>query len=171
MPEIINLTPKNIKEISKNEKLLTVVEAEQLGATVGSIGDRLVSDVNTAIEAGGTVNTSVLNGTILLANLNVASMGWTQTCAFSVTDLDTIAWGIGVFTTSGGTSYSISAGNTGNMSARTYIYLDTAVSTTVYQTTTTATTAVGAGKVLIGTAINGTVEPTFEIFGGVGGAH
>lgn len=88
-----------------------------------------------------------------------------------MSDLDTVAWGTGVFTTSGGTSYTISAGNTGNMSARTYIYLDTAVSTTAYQVTTTATTAVGAGKVLIGTAINGTAEATFEIFGGIGGAH
>lgn len=73
--KIDDITPKNINLISAREKILVGIEPEQLGATVGSLGDRLVSDVNKAIEAGGTVNTSVLNGTILLANLNVASMG------------------------------------------------------------------------------------------------
>jgi hypothetical protein len=120
---------------------------------------------------GGSVVTSVLSGLVALANTNVAAQGWTQTSAFSVTDADTVAWGAGTFTTAGGTSYSIGAGNTGNMAARTYIYLDIGVSTTAYQTTTTASTAVGAGKVLVATAINGTTEARFEVFGGVGGLN
>jgi hypothetical protein len=105
------------------------------------------------------------------SDANIAQLGWTQTCAFSVTDADTVAWGAGVFTASNGVSYNISAGNTGNMTARTYIYLDIAVSTTVYQTTTTANNAVGDGKVLIGVAQNGAVEAVFQIFGGAGGVY
>jgi hypothetical protein len=121
--------------------------------------------------SGGSVVTSVLSGLVALANQNIATQGWTQTSAFSVTDADTVAWGAGTFTAANGTSYSIGAGNTGNMAARTYIYLDIGVSTTAYQTTTTATTAVGAGKVLVATAINGTTEARFEVFGGVGGLN
>src|SRR3990167_5321706 len=57
------------------------------------------------------------------------------------------------------------------MSAATYIYLDIAISTTAYQTTTTAATAVGAGKVLVAKAEDGSSEPTFQVFGGIGGAN
>lgn len=115
---------------------------------------------------GGDVAASILSGTVGLSNTNIAAQGWTQTSAFSVTDADTVSWGAGTFTSASGTSYSIGAGNTGNMAARTYIYLDIAVSTTAYQTTTTASTAVGAGKVLVATAINGTNEAEFEVFTG-----
>ena len=121
--------------------------------------------------SGSSIGTTYLSGTIGQTNLNLANQGWTQTCAFSVTDLDTVAWGAGTLITAGGTTYNIGAGNTGNMAARTFIYLDVAVSTTAYQYTTTASTAVGAGKVLVATAINGAVEATFEVFGGVGGLN
>jgi len=94
---------------------------------------------------------------------NLALRGWIQTSAFTVTDLNTIAWGTGTFTASDGTSYSISAGNTGNMSAKTYVYLDIAVSTTAYQVTTTATTAIGNGKVLIAICQNGATEAVFML--------
>jgi len=120
---------------------------------------------------GSSVDASYISGTFSSGNLNVADRGWTQTCVFSVTDADTIAWAAGSFIASDGTTYSIGAGNSGNMSARSYIYLDTAVSTTAYQITTTASTAVGAGKVLIATAINGTGEATFQTFGGLGGQN
>lgn len=120
---------------------------------------------------GGSVATSTLNGTIALGNLNVANRGWSQSSVFSVTDADTVSWGAGTFTAADGTAYSISGGNTGNMVAKTYIYLDTAISTTAYQTTTTATTAIGAGKVLIAVAQNGTGEATFQVLDGQGGQN
>jgi hypothetical protein len=106
---------------------------------------------------------------VVSSDTNIASQGWTQTCVFSSTDADTVSWGAGTFTTAAGTSYSISAGNTGNMTAITYIYLDIAVSTTAYQITTTATNAVGDGKVLIAVAQKSTTEATFQVFGGSGG--
>lgn len=112
---------------------------------------------------GGDVAASVLSGTILSARLNLADRGWAQTSAFSVTDADTVSWGAGTFTASDGTAYSIGAGNTGNMAAKTFVYLDIAVSTTAYQTTTTAATAVGAGKVLVAICQNGTGEATFML--------
>lgn len=120
---------------------------------------------------GGSVATSTFSGTISLSNINVAAQGWSQTSAFTITDADTIAWGAGTFTTASGTAYSIGAGNTGNMVAKTYIYLDIAISTTAYQITTTASTAVGAGKALVAIAQNATGEATFTVLSGMGGQN
>jgi hypothetical protein len=68
-----------------------------------------------------------------------------------------------------GTTYNITAGNTGNMTARTFIYLDIAVSTTAFQITTTGSNAVGSGKILIGIAQNSTTQAIFQIYDGYGG--
>ena len=120
---------------------------------------------------GGSVDVSTLVGLIGLSNLNIAAQGWSQTCSFSVTDSDTVAWGAGTLTTAAGTAYSIGASNTGDMAAKTYIYLDIAVSTIAYQTTTTASTSVGAGKVLVAVAQNNTSEATFSVLTGQGGQN
>lgn len=125
--------------------------------------------MNNVTITGGSITGA---GMVSVIALNLANRGWTQTCAFTVTDADTVAWGAGSFVTGdGGTTLSISAGNTGNMSAKTYIYLDANVSLTAYQTTTTATTAVGASKVLIAIAQNGTGEATFQVLSGMGGQN
>jgi len=84
---------------------------------------------------------------------------------FSVTDADTIAWGAGTIVMSNGRTFTISAGNTGNMAALTYIYLDPAVSSTVLQTTTTYSTAMGANKTLIGTANAGATTASWIPYG------
>lgn len=110
-------------------------------------------------------------GEIPQAQLNIADRGWTQTCTFSSYDAQTIAWTSGSFISADGTTYSISAGDTGTMAARSYIYLDITTSETEYQTTATAGDAVGLGKVMIGTAMFGAAEATFETFGGVGGLN
>lgn len=141
-----------------------------LGLYFGSASDAKYLKFNISTGAFN-VTTNALLGTIALANLDVATRGWVQTCAFSITDADTVAWGAGVFTSADGTAYNIGASNTGNMTAKTYIYLDTAVSTTAYQTTTTSTTAVGAGKVLIAISQNGTTEATFKVLDGQGGEN
>lgn len=123
---------------------------------------------------GGSVATSTLSGLVALANENIAAQGWTMTCVFSATDADTVAWAAGAITTAAGTVYNIDAGNTGNMAATTYIYLDIAVSTTVLQATTTAATAIGSGKILVATAVNNsdaTSEAQYQVFGGIGGVR
>ena len=99
--------------------------------------------------------------------------GWGQDMTFSATDNDTAAWTSGTITMSDGTNtYSISAGNTGDMTALTYIYLDTGTSSTILQTTTTASTSVGGDKILIGVAedvSDVTKYATYQVFGGAGG--
>lgn len=98
---------------------------------------------------------------IVLPRESVEGAEWVFSGTFSVTDADTVAWGAGTLTTEDGNAYSIGAGNTGNMAAKTYIYFDVAVSTTAFQTTTTAATSVGAGKILVAIAQNATGEAKF----------
>lgn len=140
-------------------------------ARVSNAGVATFSDMTIT---GGSVATSTLNGLVALANENIAAQGWTNTCVFSATDYRIVAWAAGAITTAAGTVYTIVGGNTGNMAAQTYIYLDIAVSTTVLQTTTTAATAIGSGKILVATAVNNsdtTSKAQYQVFGGVGGVR
>ena len=117
-----------------------------------------------------TINGSVI--TAIASGSEVAIQGWQNTCVFSATDYNTVAWASGTITLMDGTAYSISGNNTGNISALTYIYLDIGTSTTELQTTTTAANAVGSGKILIATAEDNddnTSDATFQVFGGAGG--
>jgi len=123
------------------------------------------------VITGGSVDATLLAGLVPQTNLNIANRGWSQTCVFTVSDADTVAWSGGSFVSADGTVYAISSGNTGDMVAKTYIYLDIGVSTTAYQTTTTAANAVGVGKVLIAIAQNGTGEATFQVLSGQGGQN
>lgn len=120
-----------------------------------------VTDVNTNAE---TINGSAITpGTIPPSTLNIANWGWTQTCAFSVSDADTVAWGSGTFTSANGEVYSITGSNTGNMVARTYIYLDINVSVTAYQMSTSVTAPIGVGKVFIAVCENGSPTATYNL--------
>lgn len=121
-----------------------------------------------ATVAASTISTPTITG--IQTGSEIAIQGWQSTLVFSATDADTVAWAGGDLTLLDGTVYSISGGNTGNMSALTYVYLDIATSVTVLQTTTTAATAVGTGKILIAVAQNNaSSDATFQVFGGTGG--
>ena len=90
---------------------------------------------------------------------------------FTATDNDTVSWGTGTISFGDSSSLSIVAGNTGNITVPTYIFVDTGVSTTVLQTTTTASNAVGANRILVAIAedsVSGT-DATFLVFGGGAG--
>lgn len=96
---------------------------------------------------------------------------WQFNGVFSATDYNTVAWTAGTLTLADGTTYSIDAGNTGNMAAVTYIYFSYVASTTVLQTSTTAANAVGAGKILICVAnnVSSPKDAEYQVFGGTGG--
>lgn len=93
-------------------------------------------------------------GTFPQTVLDVSNWGWGQTSAFSSASGVQVNWGSGSFISADGTTYLISAGNTGTMSAKTYIYLDLNVSTTTYQHSTNPADSVGVGKVLVAVAQN-----------------
>lgn len=103
------------------------------------------------------------NSPIPSTALNIADLGWTNTCVFSVSNATTVTWGAGVFTSANGNQYNISAGTTGVMSAKTYVYLDINVSTTSYQTTTNVNAPLGVGRVLIAVCQNATVSATYAL--------
>ncbi len=97
--------------------------------------------------------------------------GWTSTVIFSATDYNTVQWTGGVIVLANGTSYAIDAGNTGTMTAQTYIYLDGDSEDLLY--TTTASESVGHDKILVAVAKNNTdtaSDAVFQVFGGYGGA-
>lgn len=120
-----------------------------------------VIDVNTnAMQINGQV---IEPGTIPPDVLDINNWGWTQTCSFTVDDADTVSWSGGIFKSASGTTYTISAGTTGNMSAKTYVYLDILSSTTTYKITTSVTVPVGLGKVLIAVCENGASAATYAL--------
>ena len=115
-----------------------------------------------SVTLSGTV---AISGIVNSTATDISLLEKTWTMVFSVTDADTIAWTSGTITLSNGRTFAIDAGNTANMAALTWIYLDPAVSSTVLQITTTAATAMGANKILIGTAQNNTVTASFIPYG------
>lgn len=87
--------------------------------------------------------------TITTEKLTVGSLRFVSSLTWTSTDQDTATWSTGTITLSDGTAYSIATGNTGNILATTYVYLDPDASTTVLQTTTTRENAVGDKKILL----------------------
>lgn len=145
--------------VSSTALQLTTVVATAMGANKKLIG---VAQ-NGVAEASFQVNEGIGGLKITEAMTSLANNDWQYSGTWSVTDADTIAWGSGTLTTSNGGSYSITGSNTGNMSAKTFIYFDLGVSATAFQTTTTSATAIGAGKILIATAQNATGEAKFIV--------
>ena len=127
----------------------------EAGAVTGS------SITITGGAVSGVPISSIPNSTVT----DISLLECSHDLVFSVTDADTIAWATGTIVFSNGRTFTIDAGNTGNMAALTYIYLDPAVSSTVLQVTTTYSTAMGANKRLIGTAQNHTVTASFIPYG------
>jgi len=152
-------------------------------ATATIAGSNIVNNTITATQIANTTITAsqianltitasqIANLTIVSGKVNTALMSFTHNIAFSLdgsTPTTQVDWAAGTLTTSDGTSYSIVLGNTGVMSATTYVYLAPAVSTTVLQTTTTLGTATGDGKILVCIAKNNTGAAIFQVFGNVG---
>ena len=91
---------------------------------------------------------------------------WKTNIVFSSASATQVNWTSGTIQLNDGRTFSIVSGNTGAMAALNYIYLDTAVSSTVLQKTTTYSTAVGPGKVLIAAAQNNATGASVIPFSG-----
>lgn len=117
-------------------------------------------------DISGTSISDIAEGT------NLSIQGWGMDMTFTAYDYRKVTWGTGTIKMADGQSFSIAAGDTGNMAAITYIYFDKSVSTTTLQVTTTAANAVGTDKILIAVAQNNsdtTSSAIFQVFGGKGG--
>ncbi len=91
---------------------------------------------------------------------------WKTNIVFSSASATQVNWTSGTIQLNDGRTFSIVSGNTGAMAALTYIYLDTAVSSTVLQKTTNYATAVGPGRVLIAAAQNNATGASVIPFSG-----
>lgn len=144
--------------------------AATFAASNAKISNAGAGTFNSITITGGSITATPIASIPTGTGTDISLIPFTHNIVFSVTDADTIAWTAGTVTMANATparTFSISAGNTGNMAALTYIYLDTAAPT-VFSTTTTYTTAVGANKVLIGVAQNQTVTASYVPMGGGG---
>lgn len=161
----------SLSDLSLNRQLYKTQPQTAETLSADAVASNLAPAPSTAIASGNSVtdintNAETINGQQITPGtvaLDIANWGWTQSCVFSSSDADTVAWTSGTFTSADGTTvYSIGASNTGNMVALTYVYLDIAVSTTAYQLTTNVNTPVGVGKVLIAVCQNGSATATFN---------
>jgi len=104
-------------------------------------------------EIGSYITDGSISPDAIAGGINQGIVG---TVAFTATARDALSWSAGSII-AGGTTYSIDAGSLSGMSDDNwrYVYLDTAVSETVLQTTTTPANAVGSGKHLVATTRRG----------------
>ena len=96
------------------------------------------------------VSSPKINGSTSIYNVQADWQwiaGWSTDVSWSASDYNTVAWGSWSIYLPDGTSYSITSGNTWNMSATTYIYYDMENSTIA--TTTTASSSVWDKKLLL----------------------
>lgn len=94
-----------------------------------------------------SLDTSVID--LIVNQITGQANRFSTDIVFSATDFDTVQWTSGTIKLDDGTSYSISSGNTGNMTVLTYIYLDINISTTVLQVTTNFNSVIDTGTILL----------------------
>lgn len=107
---------------------------------------------NTTVPKDGSeeANINILPDSSIIADkLTQGAQSFSTDIDFSATDQNTVAWTAGTITFADGSSHSINGGNTGDMAAATFIYLDTDVSETELQTSTTFSDVVGDNKKLL----------------------
>lgn len=118
------------------------------------------------------VNTFLINATNQVINYPEWWGGWSwiawwsTNVSWSASDHNTVAWGSGSIYLPDWTTLSVTSGNTGNMSATTYIYYDQDDSSVHY--TTSASSAVWENKILLCVAApvsSSSKKATFQAFG------
>jgi hypothetical protein len=106
--------------------------------------------LNYGDEFGNIVEGAALtDGSVIAKKLSDSSKLATTTCVFSSPDYNTVAWTAGVLVLADGTSFSIQAGNTGDMTGMTYIYFDRAISQTQFQLAYDMTSIASDGAILV----------------------
>ena len=116
----------------------------ELGYNSFLIRTILIPPTQSPAEARNAIPTGSLSASQFSMPMNP-----TTTIVFSSTDYNTAAWSAGIIYFANGTqSLAITAGNTGDITATTYIYYSEDKSP-VIQTTTTPLVATGSGKFLL----------------------
>jgi hypothetical protein len=97
----------------------------------------------TLIDGGIIQTEAILANSITADKLTIGNQTFSHDIVWTATDEDTASWSSGTIVWADGSTSSINSGNTGNITATTYIYYD---GTSTLQTTTTAADAVGDNK-------------------------
>jgi len=103
---------------------------------------------------------------------DLSLLGWSQDAVWSASDYNTAAWTQHTLTFANGQYYTVAAGNTGNMAAKTYIYFNPRTSKTAYQQTTHASQVIGPNSILIAVCApnaDTSKKANYQVFGGSGG--
>lgn len=126
------------------------------------------------VGVDGSIVTTNIVITGIQPDSDIAFQSWQTDLTFSSMTSTVTQWNSGTITILDGTTYNITASNTGTMSALNYIYLNPSLSITHLQKSTVASDAIGSGRILIATAQNNTdvaKESIFQVYGGSGGMN
>jgi len=100
----------------------------------------------TLIDGGIIMTRALLADSITTEKLTLSSRQFVPNIIWTAIDYNTCGWNAGTIKWSDGESSNINAGNTGNITEKTYLYYN---NTTTLQKTTTYSTAVGETKILL----------------------
>lgn len=123
----------------------TVVELPSYSPPIGAQQQQLRNGIEYPKINGAT---EISEGTIFAQALVVGQQTWIHNLEWTVEDYNTVTWSAGTLQLSGGGTYSILAGSSGNISGTSYIYFN---STNTLQITTTYTEAISENNILLAT--------------------
>lgn len=106
------------------------------------------------IAGGSIVGDAIADGSIIAAKLTQNSQGWNTNIVFSSPSDNLVSWSSGQIKFADGALYNIGSGNTGGMSAFTYIYFNSSISPTTLQVTTNYSNVIGEQNILLCVAEN-----------------
>jgi len=147
----LQITTSADKVVGVSKLLVAIVEEGESGKDC-----QITPFIGAGLHVTNLTANQISANAVFTKFLGVGAMGFVSTLVWTATDYNTASWASGSIKFANGTIYSISAGNTGNIAAKTYVYLDTDTSATVLQTTTTYSSAIGDNKTLIAVVELGT---------------
>src|SRR3990172_4845488 len=100
----------------------------------------------TLIEGGYIQTGAIIADSITADKLTVGSLQFLHDIVWTATDYNTCSWSSGTITWADGDTSAIDSGNTGNITATTYIYYN---DSSTLATTTTISTSMGDNKRLL----------------------
>lgn len=160
--------------ISGDNIITGSVTANQIKALTITASQIAANTITAAKIAANTITASqIAAGTITATEMAAAffvSAGGYRTLAvngtFSSTDADTVAWTSLQVVKADGTIVSINNSNTGNMSARTYLFISATASGTVSLSGTTSLSSLPANAILLAVCEPGAVKAGVTVVGG-----
>ena len=117
--------------------------------SIKAVGANLAGALGDVLLVEGVAGAYLSDGVITASKLTKNAQSFNTNIQFYASDRDTVQWTFGTLTLADGTTYSIAAGNIGNIGFAVWIYFDPDVSTTLLQTTTVAGDAVTENGIIL----------------------